>query len=118
MTGSEKLQAAFPEGRVALVPYLTAGYPTLKGACEVGESYIEAGADVVEVGVPFSDPLADGPTIQNTTTRALKNGADVEYCLDLVSCFADRVPVVLLIYYNVVFARGVERFLTKAAEVG
>jgi tryptophan synthase alpha chain len=117
-TSSEKLQAAFPGDRVALVPYLTAGYPTLKGAREVGESYIEAGADIVEIGVPFSDPLADGPTIQDTTTRALKNGADIEYCLDLVSCFADRVPVVLLIYYNVVFARGTERFLTEAAEAG
>jgi tryptophan synthase alpha chain len=51
--GSERLQAAFPEGRVALVPYLTAGYPTLDGAYEVGAAYIEAGADVVEIGVPF-----------------------------------------------------------------
>ena len=118
MTGSEKLQAAFPEGRVSLVPYLTAGYPTLEGAREVGEAYIEAGADVVEIGVPFSDPLADGPTIQNTTTRALKNGADLAYCLDLVSCFEDRVPVVLLVYYNIVFARGAERFLMEAAEAG
>ena len=118
MTGSEKLQSAFPEGRVALVPYLTAGYPTLEGAREVGEAYLEAGADVVEIGVPFSDPLADGPTIQDTTTRALKNGADLGYCLDLVSCFADRVPVVLLVYYNIVFARGAERFLTEAAEAG
>jgi tryptophan synthase alpha chain len=118
VTGSEKLQSAFPEGRVALVPYLTAGYPTLEGAREVGEAYLEAGADVVEIGVPFSDPLADGPTIQDTTTRALKNGADLGYCLDLVSCFADRVPVVLLVYYNIVFARGAERFLTEAAEAG
>ncbi len=116
--GSEKLQAAFPEGRVALVPYLTAGYPTLEGAYEVGEAYVETGADVVEIGVPFSDPLADGPTIQDTTARALKNGADLGYCLDLASRFADRVPVVLLIYYNIVFARGMERFLDDAAETG
>src|SRR3954453_20588450 len=110
--GSERLQMAFPEGRrVALVPYLTAGYPTLEGASEVGETYIEAGADVVEIGVPFSDPLADGPTIQDTTTRALRNGADLDYCLELASTFADRVPVVVLVYYNVVFARGTERFL-------
>jgi tryptophan synthase alpha chain len=118
MIGSERLQAAFPEGRVALVPYLTGGYPTLDGAYEVGEGYIEAGADVVEIGVPFSDPLADGPTIQHTTTRALKNGADLAYCLELASRFADRVPTVLLIYYNVVFARGIERFLEDAAAAG
>ena len=100
------------------MPYLTAGYPTLEGAYEVGEGYVEAGADVVEIGVPFSDPLADGPTIQDTTTRALRNGADLAYCLELAARFADRVPVVLLIYYNVVFARGIERFLEDAAGAG
>lgn len=112
------MQAAFREGRVALVPYLTAGYPSLEGAYEVGEAYIEAGADVVEIGVPFSDPLADGPTIQDTTSRALRNGADLGYCLQLASHFADRKPVVLFVYYNNVFAHGVKRFLDDAAEVG
>jgi tryptophan synthase alpha chain len=117
--GSERLQMAFPEGRrVALVPYLTAGYPTLEGAYEVGETYIEAGADVVEIGVPFSDPLADGPTIQDTTTRALRNGADLDYCLELASHFADRIPIVLSVYYNNVFARGAKRFLDDAARAG
>ncbi len=118
MMSSEKLQAAFQKGRVALVPYIAAGYPTLEGAYEVGEAYVEAGADVIEIGVPFSDPLADGPTIQNTTTCALKNGANLEYCLKLASHFADRVPVVLLVYYNVVFARGVKSFLDDAAGAG
>ena len=118
MTGSERLRAAFSPGYVALMPYLTAGYPTLDGAREVGEAYIEAGADVVEIGVPFSDPLADGPTIQATTTRALENGAGLDYCLDLASGLADRVPVVFLVYYNVVFARGVEEFVREAAEAG
>ena len=118
MTGSERLQAAFPKGRVALVPYLTAGYPTLEDAYAVGEEYIAAEADVVEIGVPFSDPLADGPTIQDTTTRALENGADLRYCLELAARFADRVPVLLLIYYNSVFARGVHGFLDHAAAVG
>ncbi len=116
--GSERLRAAFPKERVALMPYLTAGYPTLDGAREVGEAYIQTGADVVEIGVPFSDPLADGPTIQATTTKALKNGADLDYCLDLASGMAGRVPVVFLVYYNVVFARGVEEFLESAAEAG
>jgi len=115
VTGSTLLKEVFSEGRVALVPYLTAGYPTLEGAYEVGEAYVEAEADVVEIGVPFSDPLADGPTIQDTTTRALKNGATLEYSLELASHFADRAPVVLLIYYNNVFARGAEGFLEEAA---
>jgi tryptophan synthase alpha chain len=118
VTGSERLRAAFSAERVALIPYLTAGYPTLEGAREVGEAYVAAGADVVEIGVPFSDPLADGPTIQYTTTRALQNGADLDYCLGLASGFSGRVPVVFLIYYNLVFARGVERFLDDAAGAG
>ena len=118
MTGSERLLAAFREDRVALIPYLTGGYPTLEGAAEVGEAYVAAGADIVEIGVPFSDPLADGPTIQDTTTRALENGADLDYCLGLASRFSGRVPVVFLIYFNVIFARGPERFLREAAEAG
>jgi tryptophan synthase alpha chain len=116
--GSEKLQAAFLDGRAALVPYLTGGYPSLDGAYEVGEAYVEAGADVVEIGVPFSDSLADGPVIQNTNTRALENGANLGYCLRLASYFAARVPVVLLTSYNIVFARGAEGFLDDAAGVG
>jgi tryptophan synthase alpha chain len=114
----EGLRASFRDDRVALIPYLTAGYPTLGGAREVGEAYISAGADVVEIGVPFSDPLADGPTIQDTTTRALQNGADLDYCLELASDFSGRVPVVFLVYYNVVFARGVEGFLDDAVRAG
>ena len=114
----DRVRGAFQQGRTALVPYLTGGYPSLEGARDVGEAYLEAGADVLEIGVPFSDPLADGPTIQETTTRALENGADLDYCLDLASAFSGRVPVVFLLYYNVIFARGVERFLKEAAEVG
>lgn len=118
MSGAERLKGAFPKGRAALVPYLTGGYPTLEGAVEVGEAFLAAGADVLEIGVPFSDPLADGPTIQDTTTRAIENGANLRYCLDLASRFADRVPVVFLLYYNTIFARGAERFLDEAAEAG
>ncbi len=118
MTGRKGLQAAFEKGRAALVPYLTAGYPTLEGAYEVGEAYVTAGADVVEIGVPFSDSLTDGPVIQNTNTRALENGATLGYCLRLASHFAARVPVVLLTSYNIVFARGTERFLEDVAGAG
>lgn len=116
--GAGRLRAAFEKDRVALMPYLTAGYPTLDGAREVGEAFIEAGADVVEIGVPFSDPLADGPTIQDTTTRALENGADLDYCLELASGLSDRVAVVFLIYCNAVFARGAEEFLGSVARAG
>ena len=112
------LQEAFSKEKVTLIPYLTAGYPTLEGAREVVEEYIEAGADVVEIGVPFSDPIADGPTIRNTVARALENGANLDYCLDLAAEYTDTVPVVLLIYCNNVFACGVENFLHQAAAAG
>ena len=118
MTGRKELQAAFEKGRAALVPYLTAGFPALEGAYEVGEAYVTAGADVVEIGVPFSDSLTDGPVIQNTNTRALENGANLGYCLRLASHFAARVPVALLTSYNIVFARGTERFLEDVAGAG
>ena len=72
----------------------------------MGEAFLAAGADVLEIGVPFSDPLADGPTIQDTTTRASRTGPTCDYCLDLASRFADRVPVVFLLYYNTIFATG------------
>lgn len=112
-----RLVGAF-EGKTALIPYLTAGFPSLEGAREVGEAYIEAGGDIVEIGVPFSDPLADGPVIQGTTTQAIRNGANPDYCLDLASGFADRVPVVFLVYYNTVMSRGVEAFLGDCAASG
>ncbi|MBA2691673.1 MAG: tryptophan synthase subunit alpha [Rubrobacter sp.] len=118
MSDGGGVSSAFGEGRVALIPYLTGGFPSLDGAKEVGEAYIEAGADIVEIGVPFSDPLADGPVIQGTTKKALENGTNLDHCLDLASGFADRVPVAFLIYYNVIFSRGVERFLEEAAEAG
>lgn len=116
--GARRLRSAFSQDRVALMPYLTAGYPTLDGAREVGEAYIAAGADVIEIGVPFSDPLADGPTIQGTTIRAIENGANLDYCMDLASGLSDRAPVVFLVYYNVVFARGVTEFLEAADGAG
>ncbi len=112
------VRGAFPEDRVALIPYLTAGYPTLDGAREVGRAYLEAGADIVEIGVPFSDPLADGPTIQGTTTQALRNGANLDYCLTLASDLSGKAPIVLLVYYNSIFTRDTERFLEEAADAG
>lgn len=112
------LSGVFRPDHTALIPYLTAGYPSLEGADEVADAYVRAGADIVEIGVPFSDPLADGPTIQDTTTRALRNGANLDYCLELAGRHSGRAPVALLIYYNNIHARGSERFLGEAAEAG
>lgn len=106
------------EGRGALIPYLTAGFPTPAVSLDALRAAASAGADVVEVGVPFSDPLADGPTIQRSTQAALEQGVDVAGVLELVRRADLAVPVVLMTYANPVLAYGVEAFLRDAAAAG
>src|SRR5712691_3519296 len=102
----------------ALIPYLTAGYPTAAASLEALRRVAAAGADFVEVGVPFSDPLADGPTIQRTTQVALDQGMTTAGVLDLVRRAALPVPVVIMTYVNPVLAYGLERFLGDAHAAG
>ena len=102
----------------ALIPYLTAGFPTPAVALEALRRVADAGADFVEVGVPFSDPLADGPTIQRTTQTALEQGMTVPRVLELISQAALRVPVIIMTYLNPVLAYGVQRFAKEAHEAG
>lgn len=110
--------AARAQGRAALIPYFTAGFPS-PGVCRDALRAAErSGADIVEVGIPFSDPLADGPTIQRSTQTALEQGMTVAGVLDLVRTAGLRVPVVLMTYLNPVLAYGVERFLADAAAAG
>jgi tryptophan synthase alpha chain len=106
------------ERRAALIPYLTAGFPTPAASLEALHRVARAGADFIEVGVPFSDPLADGPTIQRSTQAALDQGVDLPAVLDLVRRAALAVPVVLMTYVNPVLAYGVERFLLDAHGAG
>jgi tryptophan synthase alpha chain len=119
-TGSARIAAAFgaTEGRAALMPYLMGGFPDLDGSRAIGEAYAEAGADLVELGVPFSDPLADGPVIHAAGTAALAAGATVHGVLDIGRTLAESVPVVLMCYANLVLARGVERFADELAHRG
>jgi tryptophan synthase alpha chain len=111
VTGPDQIAAAFsvPGRSAALMPYLMGGFPTLDGSLEVGRAYA-AHADLVEVGVPFSDPLADGPAIQAAGQRALAGGATLERVLDEVAApLAESVPVVVMCYANPIFTRGLER---------
>ena len=110
--------AARAQGRAALIPYFTAGFPTTATCREAVRAAERAGADIVEIGIPFSDPLADGPTIQRSTQAALEQGMTVAGVLDLVRHAALRVPVVLMTYLNPVLAYGVDRFLADAAAAG
>ena len=107
--------------RKALIPFVTAGDPSLEATVPVMHALVEAGADVIELGVPFSDPMADGPTIQRSSERALARGAGLRYVLEAVEVFRqqdDTTPVVLMGYLNPVEIRGAERFASEAAKAG
>ena len=108
-------------GRKALVPFITAGDPSLEATVPVMHALAEAGADVIELGVPFSDPMADGPTIQRSSERALARGAGLSYVLDCVRLFRqhdEKTPVVLMGYLNPVEIRGADRFAREAVAAG
>ncbi len=119
-TGVERIAGAFAssEGRAALMPYLMGGFPTLEGSVAVGEACVQAGADLLELGVPYTDPLADGPVIHAAGTRALAAGANVAGVLEVARALAPSVPVVLMCYANMVFAPGAEAFVERLARSG
>jgi tryptophan synthase alpha chain len=108
--GVERIDGAFAvaraEGRAALMPYLMSGFPDRETSLAVAAAYADSGADLVELGVPFSDPLADGPTIHAAATAALAGGATLATALETCRSIADRLPVVLMIYANMVLAHG------------
>jgi tryptophan synthase alpha chain len=102
----DAFKAARDEGRAALMPYMMAGFPDRESGMAVAAAYVDAGADLIELGVPFSDPLADGPTIHSADTQALAEGATLRTALEICEGIADQVPVVLMIYVNMVLAHG------------
>ena len=109
------------EGRKALIPFITAGDPDAALTLPLMHALVEAGADVIELGVPFSDPMADGPTIQRASERALAKGMTMRKVLQLVSAFRtedDKTPVVLMGYANPIEAMGLQKFAEKAAQSG
>jgi tryptophan synthase alpha chain len=117
-SGTQRTSSAGTRKRAALMPYLMGGFPDLEASRAIGEAYAEAGADLVELGVPFSDPLADGPVIHAAGTAALQSGATLHGVLEVGRALAETVPVVLMCYANLMFARGVERFADELAERG
>ena len=115
----ERFAAWREEGRRAFIPYLTHGYPEPEATPRLLEKLAGAGADVIELGVPFSDPLADGPTIQAASWQALEHGVTLSDTLDLVGRRGgDLPPIVLFSYLNPVLRMGVDRFVDRAAEAG
>ena len=107
-------------GKCALIPFITAGDPDLTTTAKALRILDKSGADLIELGVPYSDPLADGPTIQAAATRALGRGVELDDVLELVKEVSGelRSPIILFTYYNPIFYRGVESFLKQIADAG
>lgn len=117
----QRLDALRSAGRKGLVPFITAGDPSLAATVPVMHALAQAGADVIELGVPFSDPMADGPVIQRSSERALARGAGLAWVLDCVRAFRAQdaaTPVVLMGYLNPVEIRGAAAFAADAAAAG
>jgi tryptophan synthase alpha chain len=109
------------EGRAGLVTFITAGDPDAATSAEILAGLPDAGADLIELGMPFSDPMADGPAIQAASQRALKNGANMHRTLDLARAFRERdadTPIILMGYYNPIYIYGPDAFLKDAAKAG
>jgi tryptophan synthase alpha chain len=119
-TGAQRIAAAFAgrERRAALMPYLMGGFPDLPTSARVGRAYADGGADLVELGVPYSDPLADGPVIHAAGSAALRGGATVDGVLAVAEELAEQVPVVVMCYANLIYARGLQRFAADLAAHG
>lgn len=119
-TGIERIAQGFASSgkRAALMPYLMGGFPTLADSVQIGEACLHAGADLLELGVPYSDPLADGPVIHEAGTRALAAGATLTGVLEVARSLTSSVPVVLMCYANMVFAPGVEKFVERLVQTG
>ncbi|NER32424.1 MAG: tryptophan synthase subunit alpha, partial [Symploca sp. SIO1C4] len=104
----------------ALIPFITAGDPDLRTTAQALQVLDQSGADLIELGVPYSDPLADGPTIQAAATRALGRGVRLDDVLEMVKEVAPtlQAPLILFTYYNPILNRGIELFLEQIAAVG
>jgi tryptophan synthase alpha chain len=116
-----KFAAVNREGRAALVTFVTAGDPDPETSLAILEALPEAGADVIEIGMPFTDPMADGPAIQLSSQRALKAGQTLAKTLRMVAAFRETdadTPIILMGYYNPIFIYGVPRFLADAHAAG
>ena len=114
-----RIQEAFAKGK-AFIPFITCGDPDLETTERLVRAMEEAGADLIELGIPFSDPTAEGPVIQEANVRALSGGATTDRIFDMVTRLREtvRIPLVFMTYANVVFSYGTERFMERASEAG
>ena len=108
------------EGKTAFMPFVTIGFPELDTTAELVPALVEAGADLFELGVPFSDPIAEGPTIQKSSFKALENGVTLQKCFETARAIRAKTdaPLLFMGYYNPVFSYGVERYAAECAASG
>ena len=121
MSGIERIQNAFEQNHSAFMPYTVLGYPTRQASLETVQTLVKAGADLLELGIPFSDPLADGPTIQAATQKSLENGTTLKDCIAMTRELRDQgvdTPALLMGYVNPMLAYGLESFVADAAVAG
>ena len=117
----ESFAAIQQEGRTGLIMFLTAGFPDWQATLELVPALVAAGADIIELGVPFSDPLAEGPVIQESSFLALQQDITLADCFEMVEELRDKVPdtpLVLMGYYNPIYSYGLEKFAKRAQETG
>ena len=115
-----QITSVFKPGHKALIAYITAGYPDIETTPEIAVALAENGCDIIELGIPFSDPLADGATIQKASYRALQNGTTPQVCLELAAEISRKIatPLAFMTYYNPVLNYGLEAFCQSCAEAG
>lgn len=119
-----RIDAKFKElkdnGKKAMIPFITAGDPDIETTSEIVFALEDAGADIIEIGIPYSDPLADGPVIQSSSARALEKGIKIKVIMDMVKTIRTKtnVPLIYLVYYSCIYKYGVSRFLSDCKSSG
>jgi len=104
----------------AFVPFIVAGDPDFETSIKIVKKFVDSGADALEIGFPFSDPVADGPSVQAADLRSLKSGMTTDRCFEFISKIREftTIPIGLLVYYNLIYTRGIENFYKNASELG
>ena len=118
---SDRLKKTFENKSKKLVTFTTGGDPDLETSFEILKTIINNNIDIIEIGIPFSDPMADGPTIQESSTRSIENGTTIQDIFELVKkirTLNNEIPVILMGYYNSIFNMGIEEFTSKCVQVG
>ena len=118
---SKRIKKVFEKKNKKLVTFTTAGDPDLDTSFEIINTIINNGADIIEIGMPFSDPMADGPTIQESSVRSIKNGTKITDVFEIVKrvrSFNNEIPVILMGYYNSIYNLGINNFTKKCTETG